>query len=308
MKTMSKKATKGKQAVVYDMTSSLCVWSRAGVIKPTVCINAFDCLECPMDRKLKEDIAKGKLKDGRALAGWRVTSNMPYRSAEEKKCRHMLSGRVSVKYCVNDYDCEHCVYNQMIEEAMLSDPLSSTEQTLVSGFSVAHNYYYHSGHSWARVEYGGRVRVGLDDFASRLFGPFNAFKLPGLGATVGQNEPGFGLVREDHTAECLSPVEGVVVAVNPKAVGNGSPPADSPYDDGWLMVVEPVRLRSNLGNLFFEEESLAWMDEEAGRLTAMIADETGHELAATGGRAISDIYGQVPELGWDRLKDSFLHT
>lgn len=308
MKPLKKKTNKGKQAVVYDMTSSLCVWSRAGVIKPTACINAFDCLGCPMDRKLKEDIARGKLRDGRALAGWRTTSDLPYRSAEEKKCRHMLSGRVSVKYCVNDYDCEHCVYNQMIEESALCDPLARTGETLVSGFSVARNYYYHSGHTWARVEYGGRVRVGLDDFASRLFGPLNTFKLPGLGATVGQNEPGFGLVRDRHTAECLSPIEGVVVAVNPKATVSPASQLNSPYDEGWLLVIEPVRLRSNLGNLFFEEESLAWMDEEAGRLTSMIAEETGHQLAATGGRAIPDIYGQLPELGWERLKQSFLHT
>jgi len=308
MKTKTKKETKRNQAVVYDMTSNLCVWSRAGVIKPTPCINAFDCLSCPMDRKLKDDIAKGRLKDGRALAGWRVTTDLPHRSAEQKKCRHMLSGRVSVKYCVNDYDCEHCVYNQMIEESGLSDPLSCTEQSLVSGFAVARNYYYHTGHAWARVEYGGRVRVGLDDFATRVFGPMDTFRLPSLGTTVGQGEPGFGLVRGELSAEGLSPVEGVVVAVNPQPTGNGVSNVDAPYDQGWLMVIEPVRLRSSLRNLLFEEESLAWMEEEAGRLTSMISEETGHPLAATGGRAVPDIYGQIPELGWDRLKESFLHT
>jgi len=307
MKSTAKRSAKGKQAVVYDMTSNLCVWSRAGVIKPTPCINAFDCLGCPMDRKLKEDIAKGRLKDGRVPASWRLNSDLPRRPVEEKKCRHMLSGRVSVKYCVNDYDCAHCVYHQMMEESTLRDPPVCADQTLVNGFSVARNYYYHSGHSWARVEYGGRVRVGLDDFASRVFAPAG-FKLPGLGAAVGQGDPGFGLLRGDLTAECLSPVEGVVVAVNPKARGNGAPRTDMPYDDGWLMVIEPVRLRNSLGNLFFEEESLAWMEEESGRLTSMVAEETGHELAATGGRAVADIYGQVPELGWDRLRDSFLHT
>jgi glycine cleavage system H lipoate-binding protein len=196
----------------------------------------------------------------------------------------------------------------MMEESVLCDPLACTGQTLVSGFAVARNYYYHPGHSWARVEYGGRVRIGLDDFASRLFGPLSSFKLPGLGATVGQSEPGFGLVRDELTAECLSPVEGVVVALNPKATDSSKPSMDQPYDEDWLMVIEPVHLRSNLGNLFFEEESLTWMEEETGRLTSMIADQSGHQLAATGGRAIPDIYGQIPELGWDRLKESFLHT
>jgi len=309
MKTSKgKSAKKAQQAVVYDMTSNLCVWSQAGVIKPTACMNAYDCLGCPLDRKLKQDIAQGRLKDGRALAGWQVSRDLPHRASEQKKCRHMLSGRVSVKYCVNDYDCEHCAYYRMIEDAGLAEPLSTVEQTLVSGFSMARNYYYHEGHAWARVEYGGRVRVGLDDFASRLFGSPDTLKLPGLGSTVAQGEPGFGMVRGEHAADCLSPVEGVVVAVNPRAGGNGSPFVDAPYDDGWLMVIEPVRMRGSLRNLFFEDESLAWMEDEAQRLTSMIAEETGHELAATGGRAVSDIFGQVPELGWDRLKNAFLHT
>ncbi|MCF8061330.1 MAG: glycine cleavage system protein H [Deltaproteobacteria bacterium] len=309
MKPSTGKAARGvQQAVVYDMTGNLCVWSRAGVIKPTACMDAYDCLSCPLDRKLKQDIAEGRLKHGRALAGWQVSKDLPHRSTEQKKCRHMLSGRVSVKYCVNDYDCEHCAYHRMIEDAGTAEPLSRVEQTLVSGFALARNYYYHEGHTWARVEYGGRVRVGLDDFASRLFGPLDAFQLPGLGATVGQGEPGFGMVRGNLTAGGLSPLEGVVVAVNPKAAGNGPPPEDSPYDDGWLMVIEPVRMRGGLRNLFFEEEGLAWMEDEVARLTSMIAEETGYRLAATGGRALGDIYGRVPGLEWDRLRSAFLRT
>ncbi len=308
MKASGKKSKGTQPAMVYDMTSNLCVWSEAGVIKPTACMNAYDCLSCPLDRKLKRDIAAGRLRDGRALAGWQVSRDLPHRSTEQKKCRHMLSGRVSVKYCVNDYDCEHCAYYRMIEDAGAAEPLSRVEQTLVSGFAMARSYYYHEGHTWARVEYGGRVRIGLDDFASRLFGPPDAFRLPGLGTTLGQGEPGFGLVRGEHSADGLSPLEGVVVALNPRVTENGSPPVDAPYDDDWLMVIEPVRMRGGLRNLFFEEESLAWMEDEAERLTAMIAEETGYRLAATGGRALSDIYGQVPGLEWDRLKSAFLHT
>ncbi len=308
MKASVKKSKGAQQAVVYDMTSNLCVWSRAGVIKPTACMNAYDCLSCPLDRKLKQDIAAGKLKHGRALAGWQVSEDLPHRSTEQKKCRHMLSGRVSVKYCVNDYDCEHCAYYRMIEDAGLTEPLSRVEQTLVSGFAMARNYYYHEGHTWARVEYGGRVRIGLDDFASRLFGPLDALELPGLGTTVGQGEPGFGMIRGDLGAEGLSPLEGVVVALNPKVTDHEPPPLDAPYDDDWLMVIEPVRMRGGLKNLFFEQEGLAWMEDEAERLTSMIADETGYRLAATGGRALSDIYGQVPGLEWNKLKSAFLHT
>ena len=308
MKDKARKVKKPSQAMIFDMTGNQCVWSQAGVIQPTACINAYDCLNCALDRKMKQDIANGRLKDGRVLAGWRVSSDIPLRDAARKKCRHMLSGRVAVKYCVNDYECERCAYHQMIEDEGLSEPLSRTGSDLIHGFALAHGYYYHCGHAWARVEYGGRVRVGLDDFASCLFGTMDEYRLPKLGTTVGLGEPGFGLVRGGHTAECLSPMEGVVVAVNPRATASAAQLRDDPYNEDWLMIIEPLRLRGSLRNLLFGEESRAWMEEEAGKLTAMIAQDTEFELAATGGRAVRDIYGAVPEIGWDRLVEEFLLT
>lgn len=302
------KTKKQAQAIVYDISNRLCVWSNSGVLPPTVCINAFDCLNCPLDRKLKKDIASGALKDGRILAGWRVSGDIKRRSAARKKCRHMLSGRVSVKYCINDYDCERCAYHQMVEEEILAEQQSAAGHSIVSGFALAHNHYYHNGHTWARVEYGGFVRIGLDDFALKIFGPVDEFVLPGLGRVVCQNEPGFGFKRGELEANCRCPVEGVVVAVNQRAGASVNPPKSDAYDDGWLLVVEPVKLRNNLRNLFYGEESRLWLEDEASRLTSMISEEAEYRLAATGGRALTDIYGKMPELGWDRLKEEFLKS
>jgi hypothetical protein len=68
----------------------------------------------------------------------------------------------------------------------------------------------------------------------------------------------------------------------------------------------PTNLRRNLKNLLFGTESLAWMDDESQRLTSLLSDTAGHRLAATGGEAISDIYGSVPNADWDRLVSEFL--
>ena len=50
MKTTEQKSV--RQPVVFSMTNDQCVWGRAGVIKPTKCINAFDCLGCSMDHQV----------------------------------------------------------------------------------------------------------------------------------------------------------------------------------------------------------------------------------------------------------------
>ena len=220
----------------------------------------------------------------------------------------MLTGLVSVKYCANDYDCATCPYDQLLEEENLSRPARTVSETYVSGFALARNYYYHRGHGWARVEYGGRVRVGLDDFSLRLVGHLDEFKLPRLGSVIRQGDPGIGLGRGELKAEALSPVEGVVVAINPKVTAKARQANQDPYGDGWLMVIEPQRLKTNLKNLLFEDESEAWLEEESMRLSDLIAGETGYQMAATGGRAVEDIYSQVPEIGWERLINEFLLT
>ncbi|MBS3731647.1 MAG: glycine cleavage system protein H [Desulfobacterales bacterium] len=307
-----KRKTQGRHSAgspaVFDMRSNTCVWSKAGVIKPTRCINAFDCLSCPLHKRLKKDVASGRLKNGRAPMDWRAFPDRFRTEAEQMKCRHMLSGRVSYKYCINNYQCDTCPYNEMIENESLADFQDHSVQKIVSGFALAESYYYHPGHTWARVEYGGFVRTGLDDFSARLFGPFDRIVLPGMGTAIRQGEACCELIRGSLQAECLCPTEGVVVAVNPKASGKDSFPEWEPFDDGWLMVIEPVHLSSRLHRLYFGEESRTWLEQEAEALTAIIAEESGHALAATGGRAMPDIYGHLPELDWHELKHKFLRT
>jgi hypothetical protein len=67
-------------------------------------------------------------------------------------------------------------------------------------------------------------------------------------------------------------------------------------------------LTPNLRNLMFGEESTIWLDREAGRLSALVAEETGYRLAATGGRVVDNIYGRLPKLGWEHLVHDFLLT
>ncbi|MBT8342477.1 MAG: glycine cleavage system protein H [Desulfatitalea sp.] len=297
------KKAKG-QPIVFGATHSMCVWSRAGVVKPMACINAFDCLGCAFDQKVQKNYsARGALPD-RAASDPRPPRL--HLLVNQRKCRHMLSGRVTYKLCGHGYDCARCPYDQMIEDAATYGRLSAPACENVGGFNVAKDYYYHHGHTWARVEYGGRIRIGIDDFAARLLGPQDRVEVPKLGETVGQNRQGAELTRGEHKAFPLSPVDGKVVAVNAKLTGRAHVANEAPYADGWLMVVQPTRMRSNLKNLFFGDESTAWMDDEAGRLSTLLSESSEIPLAATGGEALLDIFGSVPGADWHLLVSRFL--
>ncbi len=297
----TKQRKRGSQPLVFGLVNEQCVWSRAGLAKPMKCINAFDCLGCAFDHKIQ---AKFEARRKTSPA-----DDRPVRLKmllNQQKCRHMLSGRVDYKMCAHGYNCIKCPYDQMIEDSGYLPGFKEPHCDQVSGFDVAQDHYYHFGHTWARVEYGGQVRIGLDDFAARLLGPQNKITLPKLGEEVQQGNHLAQLRRAENEARVLSPVSGKVVAINYKVITQASHSNQSPYGRGWFMLVQPAGLRKNLKNLFFGVESLAWIDDEATRLTALVSEETGYRMAATGGKAVDDIYGNMPGLDWHRLVSDFL--
>ena len=296
--------------VVFDLTGNQCVWAAAGVIQPRPCMSAYDCMNCAFDKKLKREFSQGKIRDnlGRPIPGWCDPKRYAFTSYEEHKCRHMLSGRIPVGFCTNNYECSHCQFDQMLDDQGLLGPALEPELEMVAGFVKPKRYYFHRGHTWACLEYGGRLRVGLDDFALRLLGPLDEIRLPELGQALSQDQPEFELRRGKKEARVISPLKGVVVAVNPEIRKDPTKIQEAPYSRGWLFVVAPTRLTPNLRNLMFGEESTIWLDREAGRLSALVAEETGYRLAATGGRVVDNIYGRLPKLGWEHLVHDFLLT
>jgi glycine cleavage system H lipoate-binding protein len=306
----SKNQPRGKAniPVIFDMTSQECLWSKAGAVAPRMCHNAFDCQSCSFDKAMQRKKSRGWLSAGldQPVEEMGLRERWLQSPPGERYCRHMLSGRVLHKLCLNDYNCAKCDYDQMLSDEVLNGPVSNVKMAAVAGFNLPTNYYFHSGHMWARVEYGGKVRVGLDDFAARLFGPADEFRLPQLGMAVRGGGLEFGFSCQGNQARAASPIEGVVVARNPEVLDHASQAHDSPYGGGWLLLLEPTRLQRDLNSLVSGDKSLGWMEHEAQRLSDVITADTGQRLAATGGRVVPDVYGAVPGLDWNHLVKEFL--
>ena len=177
----------------------------------------------------------------------------------------------------------------------------------VAGFKIADDYYYHFGHSWARFEYGGRVRIGLDDFAACVFGHLSHIDLPPLGATVLQDQVGWTIGRNGHRAAVLSPVKGTVLAVNHPAREHPQVVNEAPYGSGWLFIVEPDLPKRNLKRLFFGRETVRWIDLETRKLMELLGP-TYANLAATGGSVDRKYLSTIEPFPWETMVARFLHT
>jgi glycine cleavage system H protein len=95
---------------------------------------------------------------------------------------------------------------------------------------------YTKEHEWARVE-GGRVRVGITDFAQDALGDVVYVDLPEVGAAVEAATP-FGEVESTKSvSDVYSPVTGTIAERNPLIEDRPELVNEQPYNDGWLIVV-----------------------------------------------------------------------
>ena len=152
-----------------------------------------------------------------------------------------------------------------------------------------------------------RVRVGFDDFSTKVFGAVGQLTLPPLGETLKQGRVGWEFARNGHEAAVLSPVTGTVLAINHNVREHPEIIAADPYHAGWLLILEPDMPKRNLKGLFFGKESLTWIDNEVRELLSLMGSEY-ERLAATGGAPVNDIFGRFPEIGWDTLVHRFLKS
>ncbi len=289
-----------------------CVWMEAAVVSYKLCDNNFDCSTCAYDHGMQLKVSRQKeaalltpveAAPDKFMETW--VDKMMMLPASRRKCRYMITGEVGRKICPNAYDCGSCSFDQMMQERITSEP-RSVNANQVAGFELAEDTYYHDGHTWAKPEYGGRVRVGLDDFAQKLLGQLNKIEIPNIGHEVKQGEVGFQVYRDDEVVQVLSPVDGIVSYVNERLLDHPELVNESPYENGWLFIIEPSKLRKNLKTLHYGEEAHSYINDEKEKLFSSANDDL--RIAADGGGSVEDILKEVGPEAWAKLVKTFLRT
>jgi glycine cleavage system H protein len=106
------------------------------------------------------------------------------------------------------------------------------------------NLKYTKSDEWVRVE-GDEATIGITDYAQDQLGDIVYIELPWDPQTLA-HEGKFGDIESvKATSELVSPVSGEVVKANEALKENPELINDSPYDEGWMLVVK----LSNLAEL-----------------------------------------------------------
>jgi CheY-like chemotaxis protein len=154
-------------------------------------------------------------------------------------------------------------------------------------FNVPGGAFLSDGHTWARIEPTGQVRVGLDDFARRAMGSVERLGLPRAGAIVQCGQPLFAVHRGGTAIHFAAPISGTVAEVNEQLRPHRL--LESPYEGGWVCLIEPENLAAELAALRIGKPVVDWYQAEVVRLRRV------------GGPAVAGI----PQLDWHTLQEEF---
>jgi len=302
-----------QMATISNDKTPACLWMQAGVVKKKKCIKDFVCGPCRFDRALRkvchenEDlqkkgvVLKGKRKD---LIFWE--DKLSKQPLAKRPCIHHMKGHIEFKACPKTYHCIDCEFDHYFQDQFkvytMVKPVSFND---IKGVSLPVGYYLHSGHTWVKIEDNNTVRIGIDDFASRLFGKFTTIKTPLMGKQVSQGKKAFQLSRDRHAASFVSPVSGVITEINSKVNKKPGLINDDPYIDGWVLSLYCPNLKQDLKQLMFMNSNKMFMKKEVDKLYEFLEEET-QLAAADGGSLGKDLFGNLPQISWDSLLNLFI--
>ena len=130
----------------------------------------------------------------------------------------------------------------------------------VEDYDVPDALHYTKEHEWMSVE-NGLCRVGITDYAQKSLHEVVYVDLPQLGKNLAQNAA-FGTVESvKAVSELYSPVSGDVAERNEKLIQSPESVNQDPYGAGWIVIVKPSQLETDMKTLLGAESYAAFLME-----------------------------------------------
>lgn len=171
---------------------------------------------------------------------------------------------------------------------------------VVEWFHVARDVAFHPGHAWARLEGATAALVGADDFAQKLLGPIRRIDLPAVGTELHQGAPAWRLHVDGKQLDMVSPVTGVVTAINHEAADSPDLLKSDPYRQGWLLKVEGPRVASTTRGLLKGDLARRWIEQATDALRLRMSPDLGLALQ-DGGVPVDGLAAAIDHDHWDEI-------
>ncbi|HEU0293192.1 MAG TPA: glycine cleavage system protein H [Anaerolineales bacterium] len=126
--------------------------------------------------------------------------------------------------------------------------------------------YDREHHMWAQFDrVSGGALVGIDTLGLASLGDLAYVTLKDVGKSVKRGESIGTLEAAKMTGDLIAPISGVIVARNDKTMSNPALVNQSPYVDGWMVVIKPSDWENESAQLVSGDGLPAWVESEIKR-------------------------------------------
>ena len=98
---------------------------------------------------------------------------------------------------------------------------------------------YTKDHEWIFIEDNGNVKVGITDYAQDSLSDVVFVELPEIGAAFSKNDSMAVAESVKAASDIYAPISGKIVSINEKLEESPELVNESPYDFGWMVIMEP---------------------------------------------------------------------
>jgi glycine cleavage system H protein len=168
--------------------------------------------------------------------------------------------------------------------------------------------YYHTGHAWAKLEEGNRVRIGIDDFTQQVMGDIEDIETPSIGTRLNQGEVAWKLRHGKRKLSQLAPLGGTVVDLNEKLVKDPSMANQSPYEKGWILKIQPKAFSEEMPELMDSFQFQVHFDRLKAKLRSSFNDPSIGMVYGDGGEVIKGAGGILEDRLWKILVTQLFHS
>ena len=105
---------------------------------------------------------------------------------------------------------------------------------------------YTKDHEWIFIEDNGNVKVGITDYAQDSLSDVVFVELPEIGDEFSKDDSMAVAESVKAASDIYAPISGKIVSINEKLEESPELVNESPYDFGWMVIMEPQSKISGL--------------------------------------------------------------
>ena len=137
--------------------------------------------------------------------------------------------------------------------------------------SIPKGIYFDKTHTWAFMEKNGMVKIGMDDFLLHITGSVNKLNLKNSGDSVQKGETLLSINQNGKQLTIYSPISGTVKFQNDLLIKDPSLVNTSPFNEGWLYMIEPSNWLRENQFMFMADKYMEWLKFEFSRVKDFLA-------------------------------------